>query len=113
MRSFGLIQIKKESKMNIEKLLKSLPGYDFKKLINKSQKFEPGSTIYAKEIENEIFLLFVVLKDESPKDIHSFIAYFDRFEHIGVQEPKEIMFYQLISKIQDFHYFEKYLNVHH
>ncbi|WP_333852075.1 hypothetical protein [Epilithonimonas sp.] len=99
--------------MNIEKVLKSLQDYDFKKLINKSQKFEPGSTIYAKEIENEIFLLFVVLKNEKPKDIHSFIAYFDSSEHIGVQEPKEVMFYHLISKVQDFHYFEKYLNAHH
>jgi hypothetical protein len=97
--------------MNIENLLKSLSASDFKKISNKSQKFEPGSTIYAKEIENEIFLLFVVLKGGNPKDIHFFIAYFSNFDHIGVQEPKEIMFYNLISSDQDLHCFEKYLSI--
>jgi len=97
--------------MNVDNLLKSLPACDFKKIINKSQKFEPGSTIYVKEIENEIFLLFVVLKDKKPKNVHSFIAHFSSFEHIGIQEPKEIMFYNLITSNQDLHYFEKYLTV--
>ncbi|GGG59086.1 hypothetical protein [Epilithonimonas arachidiradicis] len=97
--------------MDVEKITTILLENDFVKISNKSRKFEQGSIIYSKKIEDNLFLLFVILKDKKPKDIHAFIARFDRFESIGVEEPGEIMFYLLISTNEDFHYFEKYLTV--
>ncbi len=97
--------------MNVDKITTVLLEKRFLKIRNSSQRFEQGSTIYTKEIEDRIFLLFVVLKDKKPQDIHSFIARFDCLESIGKREPDSVMFYLLISTDEDLHYFEKYLSL--
>jgi hypothetical protein len=94
---------------NRQRILKSLQSDDFTKIINKGKWFEENAAVYAKEIGENIFLLFVILKDKEPDDIQAFIAHFDCFESIGTKEPIQIMFYLSINENEDLHYFEKYL----
>lgn len=97
--------------MNHQKILKSLKTDQFIKIVNTGNWFESGSVIYAKEIKQNIFLLFVIFKDAQEEKIRALIAHFDSFSSIGAKEPKQIMFYLSIREKEDLHYFEKYLNV--
>ena len=95
--------------MDYENILSSLKNQRFKKVINKCKKFDAGATIYAKEIRKNIFLLFVLLKDEEDKNFHAFIANFDSVESIGVKEPLQLLFYISVKNNDDLHYFDKYM----
>jgi hypothetical protein len=97
--------------MNSQKLQKSLQSECFVKIINGGIKFEKEAVIYAKEINQNIFLLFVILKDLKVNKISASIANFDCFDSIGIKDPIQLMFHLNITKKEDFHYFEKYVNV--
>ncbi|WP_449398143.1 hypothetical protein [Chryseobacterium wanjuense] len=81
----------------------------FTEIKNRGTWFEEGATIYAKEIRNDIFLLFVILKSMQSENIRALIAHFDSMKSIGIREPRQIMFYLSIKDQKDLHYFEKYL----
>ena len=49
--------------MNLAKLLQSLKSESFLKVQNEGVKFEKDAEIYAKEINQNIFLTFVILRD--------------------------------------------------
>ncbi|KFF02143.1 hypothetical protein [Chryseobacterium luteum] len=97
--------------MDCQKIVKTLKHKDFVKVPNKGNWFEDGAAIYAKEINDNIFLLFVILKDIEIENIRALIAHFDCFSSIGLKEPEQIMFYLSIKDKEDLHYFEKYLKV--
>lgn len=97
--------------MDYQKILKSLKSNQFTKVTNKGNKFENGATIYAKEIGKNIFLIFVIGEDPNINNIKALIAHFDCFNSIGLEEPKQIMFYLSVKEKEDLHYFEKYLKV--
>ncbi|TDX86645.1 hypothetical protein [Epilithonimonas xixisoli] len=97
--------------MNLAKLLQSLKSESFLKVQNEGVKFEKDAEIYAKEINQNIFLTFVILKDLKMKKIYATIASFDSFESIGRKDPIQMMFHININRKEDFHYFEKYVNI--
>jgi hypothetical protein len=97
--------------MDCQKIVKTLKHKDFVKVPNKGDWFEDGAAIYAKEIKDNIFLLFVILKDIEIENIQALIAHFDSFGSIGLKEPEQIMFYLSIKDKEDLHYFEKYLKM--
>ncbi|MCT2563810.1 hypothetical protein [Chryseobacterium herbae] len=97
--------------MDCQKIVKTLKHKDFIKVPYKGNWFEDGATVYAKEIRDNIFLLFVILKDIEIENIQALIAHFDSFSSIGMKEPEQIMFYLSIKNKEDLHYFEKYLKV--
>jgi len=97
--------------MDCQKIVKTLKHKDFIKVSNKGNWFEEGAAIYVKEIKNNIFLLFVILKDIEIKNVQALIAHFDSFSSIGLKEPEQIMFYLSIKDTEDLHYFEKYLKM--
>lgn len=97
--------------MNCEKLHHSLKSERFKKIINNGKKFEKGACVYAKEINDNVFLLFVILDNLKTSKIYASLASFDSFESIGVKDPLQVMFHLDINKKEDFHYLEKYVNV--
>jgi len=95
--------------MDCQKIVKSLKHKDFKKVPNKGEWFEEGAAVYAKEIKENVFLLFIILKDIQIENIQALIAHFDCFKSIGIKEPEQVMFYLSIKDKEDLHYFEKYL----
>lgn len=95
--------------MDCQKIIKTLKHKDFIKVTNTGKCFEDGAAIYAKEIKDNIFLLFVILKDIDIENIQALIAHFDCFNSIGIKEPEQIMFYLSIKDKDDLHYFEQYL----
>lgn len=97
--------------MDKQKILKTLRTEHFIKVANKGDWFEDGAVIYAREIRENIFLLFVILKNVDIENIQALIAHFDDFNSIGRKEPIQIMFYLSIKEKEDLHYFEKYLKV--
>ncbi len=97
--------------MNKQEVLRSLSAEHFIKIANKGEWFEDGAVIYAREIRENIFLLFVILKDVNIENVKALIAHFDSFKSIGVKEPLQVMFYLSIKEKEDLHYFEKYLQV--
>lgn len=97
--------------MDCRKIVKSLNHTDFKKVPYKGNWFEEGAAVYAKEIRDNIFLLFVILKDIEIENIKALIAHFDNFSSIGKKEPQQVMFYLSIKNKEDLHYFEKYLKI--
>ncbi|WP_223607930.1 hypothetical protein [Chryseobacterium sp. OSA05B] len=97
--------------MDCQKIVKTLKHKDFIKVPHKGSWFEDGAAVYAKEIRDNIFLLFVILKDIEIENIQALIAHFDSFSSIGWKEPEQIMFYLSIKDKEDLHYFEKYLKV--
>lgn len=99
-------------KMDHQKILKSLEASYFIKIINNSNWFENHSVIYAKEIKDTIFLLFVISESEGKtEDIRALIAQFDDIDSIGKHEPEQILFYLSIRKKNDLHYFEKFMKI--
>jgi len=97
--------------MKGQKIVKALKHKNFIRVNNEGSWFGEGSTIYAKEIKENIFLLFVILKDIQIENIQALIAHFDCFGSIGTKEPQQIMFYLSIKDKEDLHYFEKYLKI--
>lgn len=97
--------------MDCQKIIKNLKHKNFVKISNDGRCFENGAAIYAKEIKDNIFLLFVILKDINIENIQALIAHFDSFSSIGLKEPEQIMFYLSIKDSEDLHYFEQYLKV--
>lgn len=97
--------------MDCQKIVKTLKHKDFVKIQNKGDWFEDGAAIYAKEIKDNVFLLFVILKDIQIENIQALIAHFDGFGSIGLKEPEQVMFYLSIKDKEDLHYFEKYLKI--
>ncbi|MET3036677.1 hypothetical protein ABXT08_11270 [Chryseobacterium sp. NRRL B-14859] len=95
--------------MDCQKIIKTLKHKDFIKIDNNGKWFEEGAAIYAKEIKDNIFLLFVILKGIHIENIQALIAHFDCFNSIGLKEPKQIMFYLSIKDKEDLHYFDQYL----
>lgn len=99
--------------MDHQKILKSLELSHFTKITNNRNWFENHDIIYAKEIKDTIFLLFVVSeKEEKIEDIRALIAEFNDFSSIGKREPEQIMFYLSIRKKNDLHYFEKFMKIY-
>ncbi|MET3535269.1 hypothetical protein [Chryseobacterium limigenitum] len=100
-------------KMDHQKILKSLEASHFTKIINSGNWFENHAVIYAKEIKDTAFLLFVVSESgEKTEDIRALIAQFDDVDNIGKREPERILFYLSIRRKNDLHYFEKFMKVH-
>ncbi|KFF12072.1 hypothetical protein N6B72_03185 [Chryseobacterium soli] len=97
--------------MKGQKIVKALKHKNFIRVNNEGSWFGEGATIYAKEIKENIFLLFVILKDIHIENIQALIAHFDCFSSIGTKEPEQIMFYLSIKDKEDLHYFEKYLKI--
>ncbi|MFC3160426.1 hypothetical protein SAMN05443633_102260 [Chryseobacterium arachidis] len=95
--------------MNCRDIVKKLESEHFTTIKNQGSWFEEGSVMYTKEIKENIFLLFILLKDLKTESIRALIARFDEAENIGKKEPQQIMFYLSIKCIEDLHYFEKYL----
>ncbi|SIQ82645.1 hypothetical protein SAMN05880574_12732 [Chryseobacterium sp. RU37D] len=95
--------------MNSRNIINRLKSGHFVEINNKGSWFEDGSTIYAKEIKDNIFLLFIVLKDLQIENMRVLIAHFESFQSIGIRKPAQIMFYLSIKSKEDLHYFEKYL----
>jgi len=99
-------------KMDHQKILKSLEASHFTKIINNGNWFENHAVIYAKEIKDTVFLLFVVSESEEKKeDIRALIVQFDDIDNIGKHEPEQILFYLSIRKKNDLHYFEKFMKI--
>jgi hypothetical protein len=101
----------KSKYMDCQKIIKTLRHKDFVKVSHTGKCFEDGAAVYAKEIKENIFLLFIILKDIDIENIQALIAHFDCFGSIGLKEPEQIMFYLSIKDKNDLHYFEQYLKV--
>jgi len=99
--------------MDCQKIIKTLRHKDFVKVAHAGKCFEDGAAIYAKEIRENIFLLFIIMKDIDIENIQALIAHFDCFGSIGLKEPEQIMFYLSIKDKNDLHYFEQYLKTSH
>ncbi|WP_123940477.1 hypothetical protein [Chryseobacterium sp. G0186] len=95
--------------MDCQKIINNLKHKNFIRVINNGKWFEEGATIYAKEINENVFLLFIILKDINIENIQALIAHFDSINSIGTKEPEQIMFYLSIKNKDDLHYFEQYL----
>ncbi|WP_407846447.1 hypothetical protein [Chryseobacterium sp. KCF3-3] len=99
--------------MNCQKIINTLKHKEFVKVTHQGDCFEDGAAVYAKEIKENIFLLFIILKDIDIENIQALIAHFDCFSSIGLKEPEQIMFYLSIKDKNDLHYFEQYLKASH
>ena len=99
--------------MDGQKIIKTLRYKDFIKVAHTGMCFEDGAAIYAKEIRENIFLLFIILKNIDIENIQALIAHFDCFNSIGFKEPEQIMFYLSIKDKNDLHYFDQYLKTSH
>ncbi|MBT2620110.1 hypothetical protein [Chryseobacterium sp. ISL-6] len=85
-----------------------LESDQFTKVKSPSKLFGDGETVYAKEIGDHIFLLFIIIKNVEAESMRAFIACFDSFTSIGSKEPSQIMFHLSIKENEDLHYLEKY-----
>lgn len=97
--------------MDSQKIMKKLKQECFTKITNEGQWFGEGTAVYAKEIEHNIFLVFVIAKDIELENIQALIAKFDSIGSIGKKEPLQTMFYLSIKDKEDLHYFEKIIHV--
>lgn len=98
--------------MNCHKIIQSLEASHFAKIVNNGTWLETHSHIYAKEIKETVFLLFLIAEEkENMEDIRALIAQFDNINNIGKQEPKQILFYLSIKKKYDLHYLKKFMKV--
>ena len=97
--------------MNFNEILKFINQDDFTEIPNYGKWVESESVIYAKEINENIFLLFVINPELNNRSAKAMIAKFDSVENISLREPKQIMFYLTLVTTNDLHYFEKYMNI--
>lgn len=97
--------------MNSKKILKTLKQECFIKIPNNGEQFSEGASIHAKEIDHNIFLVFVIEGDADQENIQALIAQFDSLGSIGRKEPIKTMFYLSVKDKEDMHYFEKFIHV--
>ncbi|PJJ67439.1 hypothetical protein [Chryseobacterium geocarposphaerae] len=97
--------------MNSKKILKTLKRQCFIKIPNHGELFNEGASIYAKEIDRNIFLVFVIEEDADPENVQALIAQFDSLGSIGKKEPIKTMFYMSFKDNEDMHYFEKFIHI--
>ncbi|ASK29167.1 hypothetical protein CEY12_03170 [Chryseobacterium sp. T16E-39] len=97
--------------MNYQTIIKLIQCDQFTKVTNEGKCFEDATSIYAKEIGQNIFLVFITLQNDTTENIRAMIAHFEDLNSIGLREPKQIMFYLSIKDKNDLHYFDKYLKV--
>lgn len=95
--------------MDCRKIIHKLKSDHFVEIINKGKWFERVSIMYAKEIRQNIFLLFVIIKDSDSENMRALIAHFESVESIGIREPHQILFYLSIKNETDLHYLKRYL----
>lgn len=69
----------KSKYMNPQKIINTLKHKEFIKVVHQGTCFENGAAVYAKEIRENIFLLFIILKDIEIENIQALIAHFDCF----------------------------------
>lgn len=94
-----------------KKIIELLQSNDFLEIENKLSTFEIGSKIFAKEIKEDIYLLFIIMMVENVEKVRAIIAHFDCLESIGKKEPIQIMFHLTIKEKKDLQYLDQYLNV--
>ncbi len=99
--------------MDYRKMIKLLESDHFTKIINKCSWFEKEAILYVKEINDNIFLLFVMANTGNIKNIRVVIASFTCIENIGIEEPEQTLLYLSIKHDQDLRYFEKYIDFSH
>jgi len=97
--------------MNSKKILKTLKQECFTKIPNNGELFYNGASVYAKEIDSDIFLVFVIAEDAEPDNVQALIAQFDSLGSIGKKDPIKTMFYLSVKDKEDMHYFEKFIHV--
>ncbi|WP_131667068.1 hypothetical protein [Chryseobacterium taiwanense] len=83
----------------------------FQKITNNGDLFPEGASIYAKEIDDNIFLVLVMAQNADIETIKAFIAQFDSLGSIGKKEPIKMMFYLSVKDKDDLHYFEKFIHI--
>lgn len=93
------------------KIIELLRNNEFLEINNRLSTFEIGSKIFAKEIKENIFLLFVITMVENVEKIRAIIAHFDCLESIGNKEPIQVMFHLSIKEKKDLQYLDQYLKV--
>lgn len=94
--------------MDCQVIEKSLLASHFIKVFKNIKGFENAASIYVKEIKTNIFLLFIILEDKS---IQALIAQLNDFKNMNAIDSVEILFFLLIEKNEDLHYFEKYFQI--
>ena len=92
---------------NLQTFTQFLESDQFTKIINKCEWLGKETILYAKEISDNLFLLFIL---ENDKKIRAVIARFTCITNIGVRNPEQILFHLSLQKKEDLHYFEKYLH---
>ncbi len=97
--------------MDSQKIMKRLKQECFTEITNQGEWFEKGTSVYAKEIDKNVYLVFVIAEDVDIENIHALIAQFDSFGSIGKKEPVQMMFYMSIKDKEDLHYFEKIIHI--
>ncbi|HFK5529384.1 TPA: hypothetical protein ACGZ99_003465 [Elizabethkingia anophelis] len=94
--------------MDCQVIEKSLLASHFIKVFKNIKGFENAASIYVKEIKTNIFLLFIILEDKS---IKALIAQLDDFKNMNAIDSVQILFFLLIQKNEDLHYFKKYFQI--
>ncbi|MYY25910.1 hypothetical protein [Elizabethkingia anophelis] len=94
--------------MDCQVIEESLLANHFIKVFKNIKGFENAASVYVKEIKTNIFLLFIILEDKS---IKALIAQVNNFKKMNAIDSAEILFFLLIEKNEDLHYFEKYLQI--
>ncbi|WEK71287.1 MAG: hypothetical protein P0Y62_06935 [Candidatus Chryseobacterium colombiense] len=97
--------------MNSKKILKTLKQQCFIKIPHNGRLFNEGASIYAKEIDHNIFLVFVIEEGADLENIQALIAQFDSLGSIGKKEPIKTMFYMSFKDEEDMHYFDKFIHI--
>lgn len=93
------------------KIIELLRNNEFLEIDYRLSTFEIESKVFAKEIKENIFLLFVITMIENVEKIRAIIAHFDSLESIGNKEPIQIMFHLSIKEKKDLQYLDQYLKV--
>ncbi|WP_307448368.1 MULTISPECIES: hypothetical protein [Chryseobacterium] len=96
--------------MNCQQIVRTLKSEHFTRVIHQGICFEKDATVYAKEIKDHVFLLFIILKEAGIENVQAQIACFDCFQNIGFEEPEQIIFCLTIKDKKDLRHFETFLH---
>ncbi|MDR6515444.1 hypothetical protein [Chryseobacterium camelliae] len=107
---YGLFLTLNTYGMNCQQIVKTLKSEHFIQVNHRGNCFEKDATVYAKEIKDHVFLLFIILKETDIENVQAQIACFDRFQNIGFEEPEQIMFCLTIKNKKDLRHFETFLH---